>query len=172
LGRFVSEDPLIFGGGSANFYTYALNNPSINVDPSGELVEVVCVPVEQKHAGIITGARHCAIHVKYDDIDTLVEQEGPTTLTERPQTPRNTRMGLTVPLKRPEGGACRDFEKCVLDKFRYHRDHIADLPKYHPVNSNSNAFARDIIRECGGDVLYPHGFTWKYGYNFFGQMPE
>jgi len=33
-GRFLSEDPIEFAGGS-NFYAYALNRPAILVDPSG-----------------------------------------------------------------------------------------------------------------------------------------
>jgi RHS repeat-associated protein len=35
LQRFISEDPLRFGGGDANFYSYASGNPAANTDPSG-----------------------------------------------------------------------------------------------------------------------------------------
>jgi RHS repeat-associated protein len=34
-GRFLSEDPLEFGGDGANFYAYTLNNPVNYVDPMG-----------------------------------------------------------------------------------------------------------------------------------------
>ena len=34
-GRFVSEDPITFGTGDANFYRYVQNNPVNNGDPSG-----------------------------------------------------------------------------------------------------------------------------------------
>jgi RHS repeat-associated protein len=34
-GRFISEDPLGFGGNGTNFYAYAGNDPMDNVDPSG-----------------------------------------------------------------------------------------------------------------------------------------
>jgi RHS repeat-associated protein len=35
LGRFLSEDPLGFGGGDLTLYSYAGNNPVVFVDPSG-----------------------------------------------------------------------------------------------------------------------------------------
>jgi RHS repeat-associated protein len=35
VGRFISEDPLGFGGGDVNLYVYAGNNPVVRVDPSG-----------------------------------------------------------------------------------------------------------------------------------------
>lgn len=35
VGRFISQDPLGFSGGSANFYAYAFNDPINFVDPNG-----------------------------------------------------------------------------------------------------------------------------------------
>jgi RHS repeat-associated protein len=35
-GRFLNEDPLGFGGGDTNFYSYAFNNPVAFTDPSGK----------------------------------------------------------------------------------------------------------------------------------------
>jgi hypothetical protein len=42
----------------------------------------------------------------------------------------------------------------------------------HP--ANSNAFVRELVRSCGGDVQfnefhYNNPFSW---YNFYGQMPD
>jgi RHS repeat-associated protein len=34
IGRFLSEDPIAFGGG-VNFYSYVLNNPVVLIDPTG-----------------------------------------------------------------------------------------------------------------------------------------
>ncbi len=34
-GRFISEDPIGFGGGDANFYAYVGSNPSTWIDPAG-----------------------------------------------------------------------------------------------------------------------------------------
>ncbi len=35
VGRFISEDPLGFGGGDVNLYAYVMNNPISLIDPSG-----------------------------------------------------------------------------------------------------------------------------------------
>ncbi|MEA1867816.1 MAG: RHS repeat-associated core domain-containing protein [Thermodesulfobacteriota bacterium] len=35
VGRFISEDPIGFGGGYVNLYVYCLNNPILYVDPLG-----------------------------------------------------------------------------------------------------------------------------------------
>src|SRR5207249_3969718 len=38
LQRFISEDPLEFGGGDTNLYAYVLNDPVLFRDPSGKLL--------------------------------------------------------------------------------------------------------------------------------------
>lgn len=168
IGRFPSEDPAHFNGGGTNFYRYVNNNPLIFIDPSGLMVEVVCVPVEQKFLGYF-GARHCAIHVKYDDVDTMLERLGPTTLNREDW---NGRQGVRPKLRRPQGDKCKDFEKCIIKKFQYYQGHIPDMAEYKPIDSNSNAFVLEVIRSCGGDLEFPSGFTFSDGYNFFGQMPD
>ena len=40
LQRFISEDPLGFGGGDANLYAYVGNDPINATDPSGEFIEL------------------------------------------------------------------------------------------------------------------------------------
>jgi RHS repeat-associated protein len=40
LGRFISRDPLGYGGGSMGLYEYGAGNPAVNVDPSGEIFGV------------------------------------------------------------------------------------------------------------------------------------
>lgn len=49
MGRFISEDPLGFGGGGENFYSYVFQDPSNLRDPSGLDPELL----EQGGAGII-----------------------------------------------------------------------------------------------------------------------
>ena len=46
-GRFLSEDPIGFDGGSSSFYRYVENNPINYIDPEGEFVNFF--------AGAITG---------------------------------------------------------------------------------------------------------------------
>ena len=41
LGRFLSEDPLGFGGGDTNLYRYTGGNPVNLTDPSGELIPAI-----------------------------------------------------------------------------------------------------------------------------------
>lgn len=41
LGRFISQDPLGFAGGSLNFYAYAANSPANFTDPGGKNVGVL-----------------------------------------------------------------------------------------------------------------------------------
>ncbi len=40
IGRFLSEDPLGFGGGDANLFRYVFNNPVNLVDPNGQIAGV------------------------------------------------------------------------------------------------------------------------------------
>ena len=37
MGRFLSEDPVAFGGLDTNLYRYVRNNPVNHVDPSGKI---------------------------------------------------------------------------------------------------------------------------------------
>ena len=42
IGRFLSEDPIGFGGLDANLYRYGTNDPVMNADPSGYQAAAVC----------------------------------------------------------------------------------------------------------------------------------
>src|ERR1700722_16061919 len=51
-GRFISEDPIAFGGG-INFYPYALNTPVNLRDPSGKSAGAVAIPVAEGVGGLV-----------------------------------------------------------------------------------------------------------------------
>ena len=57
FGRFVSEDPLGFGGGSFNNYAYANDSPVADVDPTGLSTTIIIVkdPVGPGDAGTHAG---------------------------------------------------------------------------------------------------------------------
>lgn len=44
LGRWVMKDPILFGGGQANFYVYVENDPTDLIDPSGLTVKRCRIP--------------------------------------------------------------------------------------------------------------------------------
>ena len=50
-GRFLSEDPIGFGGRDANLYRYVLNNPTNLTDPSGEVIPILLVIILKAGAG-------------------------------------------------------------------------------------------------------------------------
>ena len=155
-GRFLSEDPLQFAGGT-NFYRFVLNNPINFVDPSGLLVEILCEPVQQKHVGFLADAVHCRLHDVGDGFNLTFEWlggNGPGSLKEEPFDP--SRPGYKVPVKRPHDDRCssNDFEKCLKDAFERYLAHPEMLPDYDWWHSNSNAFVLQLVRGCGGDADY------------------
>jgi RHS repeat-associated protein len=51
-GRFLSEDPIGFGGG-VNFYPYVLNNPVTLRDPAGKNAGVIAIPASEWVGGAL-----------------------------------------------------------------------------------------------------------------------
>lgn len=175
-GRFLSEDPIRFKGGS-NFYDYVRNNPMDLVDSMGLFAEVICEPVQQYHLGFLIGARHCRLRVNcgHQVPDRTYELNGRS--STQPLTKDNydpSRPGYRLPVSKPcNQGHCQ-FEECLVNRFNFYWDHPNDLPTYDPINANSNAFVRELVRSCGGDVQfnefhYNNPLSW---YNFYGQMPD
>ena len=71
IGRFVTEDPMRYRGGSADFYSYVSNSPIRYTDPQGECPQFDSVTryhmqCEQSALGIqLTKQNKCACHCVY-----------------------------------------------------------------------------------------------------------
>ena len=55
-GRFISQDPIGFNSGTANFYEYVGNNPILFNDPSGEILPLLAVIAIGAVVGAVVGA--------------------------------------------------------------------------------------------------------------------
>jgi RHS repeat-associated protein len=76
-GRFISEDPLQFGGGDVDFYAYVGNSPTNEIDPLGLCspnkdcrLTVSCGPKPATH-----GYSHCTVTVQNGDTYTAYDGE-------------------------------------------------------------------------------------------------
>jgi RHS repeat-associated protein len=65
-GRFLSEDPIRFKGGTVNFYAYVDGDPTTQTDPSGLRAQVCCRPLRGKW-GHRSGKNHCYVLINPDD---------------------------------------------------------------------------------------------------------
>lgn len=65
VGRFLSEDPLGYGGGDWNIYAYVRGNPVMGVDPGGEFIFLIpeIVYVGMLMAGAGAGGGYAAWHL-------------------------------------------------------------------------------------------------------------
>jgi len=57
LQRFLSEDPLGFGGGDANLYAYTFNNPLNFADPTGQLALDWCIAPPPEPSDDLSGRK-------------------------------------------------------------------------------------------------------------------
>lgn len=147
----------------------------------GFFVEILCEPVHQFGLGLIVrgdGARHCRVHVRCDGpgskYDVTYELNGPGAGALRADPfDRSRPVNPQVPVKPPPActnGDCK-FENCITKLFAFDVKAEANgktaLPDYNPINANSNAFVRNLVVSCGGQMSYP-----PYPWGFFGQMPD
>jgi RHS repeat-associated protein len=73
FGRFVSEDPLGFGGGGFNSYEYANDAPVAFVDPTGLKTTVIVV---QDTVGQYTAGTHSAVYIDNNGDAQLYDPAG------------------------------------------------------------------------------------------------
>lgn len=72
LGRFISEDPIGFGGGDVNLYGYVFNNPVMLTDPSGEIVPILALLVVAAKSAAVGAAVGGAAVILTKGIGNLV----------------------------------------------------------------------------------------------------
>ena len=174
--RFISEDPLGVEGDSMNFYAYVGNHPTIMIDPSGLLAEVLCESVKQAYLGFFFSARHCRLRVSCSSAgiqDYTYELNGRSAaqpITAEPFDPH--RPGFRPPMNAPCGKACT-FENCLVKKLQMYIANPQNIGQYDPVNHNSNWFVWDVIASCNGNVNFDSFqiIDGRPQYNFYGQMP-
>jgi RHS repeat-associated protein len=65
-GKFISEDPIGFGGGDSNLYRYVFNSPTNFIDPSGNYAILVPIAV----AGFLIGQATSALISEPNYIET------------------------------------------------------------------------------------------------------
>ena len=131
VGRFISEDPLGFGGGDVNLYAYVQNNPVNEVDPDG-----LISPVRPPRARV----RNCNGE-EYTACQQKCGAKGVESC-KICQTFRVTGMkdGLTVWGWKdgPMSCSCRDVESCpqkIRDALRDFNDFMQKVfpdPNQHP----------------------------------------
>jgi RHS repeat-associated protein len=164
IGRFISEDPAR-SDDNQNFFKYALNNPTIYLDPSGLFVEILCEPITQYWLGYWRRVKHCRVHVKCGSLDKTFELEGPRPGSRHgnpraenfdPSRPADPRIPVQPPKdsKDCSSSSC-DFENSIARQFNFYFTNQQALPDYHSINSNSNQFAKDLVSSSGGNVYFP-----------------
>jgi RHS repeat-associated protein len=172
IGRFISEDPARYDE-NQNFFPYTRNNPTNYLDPSGLFAELLCEPITQYWLGYWRRAKHCRVHVKCDSLDKTFELEGPRPGSRHgnpradnfdPSRPVNPRIPVKAPNDNCSSGSPCKMENCIAKQFGFYFTNQDALPDYHPINSNSNQFAKDLISSCGGNVSFPF---WG---GFFGEV--
>jgi RHS repeat-associated protein len=171
-GRFISEDPIGFRGGT-DFYAYVANDPVDWIDPLGLLAEVICEPIPSMRGGWkyaipmkISRAHHCFIHVKCDGYDVTLELYGPSAQDPKHGSPHmnayNPNRGdIHVPIQVPSGYGCCTFENNLLKNFQKEGGNIPTYSGYP--GPNSNTFVYTIVTESGGGVNMPStAYGWDY----------
>jgi hypothetical protein len=160
----MTEDPLRFNEGS-DFYAYVLNDPIMNIDPSGRTVEVRCLNIQQGKLGLLFGFSHCRVHVTDGNTCISMEWNGKNDVSPQGlETQPCWNNGYPAKVKRGCGGKA-GFEQCIISAFKFVEANPQILGKYDPQWNNSNLFIQWLIASCGGDVHFPPFVFWYYPQN-------
>jgi RHS repeat-associated protein len=165
LGRFISEDPIGFDGGS-NFYVYALNDPVNLLDPSGLCptscsVTVRCRPVGHWPTGLVAGIsvgvvipQHCYIVANGGSGPMSLSGSQGATLGAGIKSFPNVYDSGTDAVVSQEPVEC-DVVRCLEQTTSwFNRQGFV----YNPVTGpNSNSFVSGAMAMCGLTTNLPTG---------------
>ena len=130
LGRFISEDPLRFGGGS-NFYAYVSNGPVAFTDPSG-LAKLCCryVPNPAAFHGC-----HCSIVLS--DGRTVSWTRSGRNLVKAPNNPEDKPT--------PPNSQCFDMPMKKCDEDKLWQKYLSMVPWVQPYQLNGGTSNTGIM---------------------------
>jgi RHS repeat-associated protein len=146
-GRFLSEDPIGFGGGT-DFYTYVLNNPTDYIDPRGLKTQVCCRSL-RFITGFLSGLNHCYVKITPDG--------GPSHTYGLHREDANGVLfpGGAKPIKddkTDKGGACSDVPNATPCKERAFEQGFDKIPNcqscgknYFGLTTNSNYWVSNTL---------------------------
>ena len=158
VGRWTAKDPLRFGGGLADLFSYVGGDPINLTDPKGLDVELYCEWIGSNR-GVGSLGNHCFLRVTLPDFDVTEEIYGPA--DDDPDYPQCEQKGRPKEQpynrwrkarKRKVHGGYSGVEECILAAFR---SHAQQLPPYMWNGPNSNTFAQDVLAECGMTGDFP-----------------
>jgi RHS repeat-associated protein len=180
-GRFLSEDPIRFKGGTVNFYPYVDDDPTTQSDPSGLRAQVCCRPLRGKW-GHRSGKNHCYVLINPDDNPWTFHTYG---LHREDGNDVKYPGGARPVLDDPTdiGGTCSDVkdatackEKDFVKKALSNTDCPSCGNRYWFTTTNSNYWVWDALTKAGmtpPDFMGGGGLLSKApGYGDMSKAPE
>lgn len=153
-GRFLSEDPLAFRSGTANFYAYVGDDPVNGLDPSGLRTQVCCRPL-RGFLGRLSGKNHCYVLITSDDDQLQFHTYG----LHREDANNVKYPGGAQPVMddpTDSGGTCKDVPDatpCKEKKFAEQSMSDTSCPScgdnYNAFTKNSNYWVSKALADAG-----------------------
>jgi RHS repeat-associated protein len=138
VGRFISQDPLGFGGGDINLYNYVGGDPVNRIDPLG-LMESVCE--EEDCPGTIHGIIGGAPHSMGDSIPELPAGRGGTSWSTARSNYWKGRAACAQEgefspenMERMETGKGPKHDECGVTKELHHKTQCREGGSHDPEN--------------------------------------
>jgi RHS repeat-associated protein len=158
-GRWVSQDPSVFGGGDTNLQRYCGNGPTNATDPSGLKVKLVLREA-------VTSDTYYHVTIIWYDNTGWVRYDGGGTGTKKPGHPdrpnyHRTPATGTTPGSPPTTGQFSGGWDVVRSKYKTDAEELKALDDaygkliqlpYDMLNPNSNTYAHQLLNLAGFSV--------------------